>query len=132
VGGYLDICQAEIGLGVRAMTTVASVGAISDEGWPIVASKEFILAMRDTGYRNTATAIAELIDNSLQARASIIEIRVYEQPTAGTSGIGIAVLDNGKAWTNTVSDEHSSSEGPNGLTIALGWAASGWDCRTVR
>jgi histidine kinase/DNA gyrase B/HSP90-like ATPase len=84
------------------MTMVASVGVISDEGWPIVASKEFILAMRDTGYRNTATAIAELIDNSLQARASIIKISVYEQATAGTPRIGIAVLDNGQGM-----DQHS-------------------------
>src|SRR5690242_11324239 len=35
----------------------------------IVASENFILATRETGYRDVAAAVAELIDNALQACA---------------------------------------------------------------
>ena len=33
-----------------------------------------VKAMRDSGYRNTAYALAELIDNSIQADASEVEL----------------------------------------------------------
>lgn len=33
-----------------------------------------VQAMRDNGYRNTAYAIAELIDNSIQAGATRVEL----------------------------------------------------------
>ncbi len=33
-----------------------------------------VRAMRDSGYRNTAYALAELIDNSAQAKASSIDV----------------------------------------------------------
>ena len=38
-----------------------------------------ITAMRDSGYRNTAYALAELIDNSVQANASTIELFCIEK-----------------------------------------------------
>jgi hypothetical protein len=54
----------------------------------------FLLATRDTGYKSTAFAIAELIDNSLEARARKVSVQV------SSSGhrihpIEIAVIDNG-------------------------------------
>lgn len=36
-------------------------------------------AMRDSGYQNTACALAELIDNSAQAEAAIIEVFCMEE-----------------------------------------------------
>jgi len=35
--------------------------------------------MRDNGYQNTATAIAELIDNSLQAGATTVQLLCRER-----------------------------------------------------
>ena len=59
-----------------------------------------ITAMRDSGYRNTAYALAELIDNSVQAKATNIEILCIEKRiTIGTRHVRrlltIGVLDNG-------------------------------------
>ena len=59
-----------------------------------------VKAMRDSGYKNTAYALAELIDNSVQADASHVEIicvetyqRLKERSRRRIQAIGI--LDNG-------------------------------------
>ncbi|MDF1501328.1 ATP-binding protein [Roseisolibacter sp. H3M3-2] len=73
--------------------------------FPLVADQQFILATRDTGYRSISTAVAELIDNALQAGATTIHIFVREALDAdavtGTSRrrVSIAVLDNGSGMT---------------------------------
>lgn len=59
-----------------------------------------VAAMRDSGYKNTAYALAELIDNSIQAEASMIEVLCIEKreqvETRKRSRLWkIAVLDNG-------------------------------------
>lgn len=59
-----------------------------------------ITAMRDSGYKNTAYALAELIDNAVQAKASMIEVFCIEKReqvrTHERSRLWkIAVLDNG-------------------------------------
>ena len=59
-----------------------------------------VAAMRDSGYKNTAYALAELIDNSIQAEASMIEVLCIERreqvATRKRSRLWkIAVLDNG-------------------------------------
>jgi hypothetical protein len=60
-----------------------------------------VKAMRDNGYRNTAYALAELIDNSVQADASAltvfcIEIRQRVSDRERRRMSEIAILDNGK------------------------------------
>ncbi len=67
----------------------------------LVADHQFILATRDTGYRGVANAVAELIDNSIQAGASDVRVFVREGPgkkarVAAESDVAIAVLDNGE------------------------------------
>ena len=59
-----------------------------------------IKAMRDSGYKNTAYALAELIDNAIQAKASMIEVLCIEkrelvQTRERLRLYEIAVLDNG-------------------------------------
>lgn len=66
-----------------------------------------IKAMRDTGYRNTAYAIAELIDNAIQAQANSIELlcceREYFVRQRTRRNIHkIGVLDNGKGMNESV------------------------------
>lgn len=68
---------------------------------PLVAAHHFIVATRETGYRSVATAIAELIDNAIQAKATEINVFVLDCPICNVSGdedgkITIAVLDNGE------------------------------------
>lgn len=59
-----------------------------------------IQAMRDSGYKNTAFALAELIDNSIQAGAKSVEVLCVEEQlivnkNAGRRLAKIGVLDNG-------------------------------------
>ncbi|MYG93843.1 MAG: ATP-binding protein [Acidimicrobiia bacterium] len=66
----------------------------------LVPTKLAVMAMRDNGYQNTAYAIAELIDNSLQAGATAVELLCRERRELVTKRERwtiekIAVLDNG-------------------------------------
>ena len=55
-----------------------------------------IKAMRDNGYRNPAMALAELIDNSIQAGATEVAIGTYSSRVGNINQLSkVAVLDNG-------------------------------------
>jgi hypothetical protein len=63
-----------------------------------------VKAMRDSGYKNTAYALAELIDNSVQANASSVELiclEDYEQLNERSRRRihAIGILDNGDGMT---------------------------------
>ncbi|TDK99390.1 ATP-binding protein [Mycobacterium paragordonae] len=63
--------------------------------------------MRDNGYRNTAYAVAELIDNSIQAGAKEIELLCHESEEIVQKRVRrrineLAVLDNGSGMDATV------------------------------
>lgn len=60
-----------------------------------VADKNFILATRHVGYRNTSTAVAELVDNALQAGATKVDLIVVNDYAERERSLSIAVLDNG-------------------------------------
>ncbi|MEA5516698.1 ATP-binding protein [Nodularia sp. UHCC 0506] len=67
----------------------------------IVPAHLAVQAMRDNGYKNAAYAIAELMDNAIQAGASQVELLCGErkQQVEGRKRSRIeqiAVLDNGK------------------------------------
>jgi len=66
----------------------------------VIPSRLAITAMRDSGYKNTAYALAELIDNAQQAGASVIEVLCFQrrehiQQRERSRVSQIAVLDNG-------------------------------------
>jgi hypothetical protein len=63
----------------------------------IIALDKFIQATRDSGYKGTASAISELVDNSLQAGAKKIAITLVASTRSGgdNDGITISVLDDG-------------------------------------
>jgi hypothetical protein len=63
----------------------------------IIALDKFIQATRDSGYKGTASAISELVDNSIQAGATRIAISVTALGADEESekGIEIGLLDNG-------------------------------------
>jgi Histidine kinase-, DNA gyrase B-, and HSP90-like ATPase len=59
----------------------------------LVVARNFIRAVRESGYISLSTALAELIDNSLQAGATAIDISITRPTTADPPEI--AVTDNG-------------------------------------
>ena len=66
-----------------------------------------VRAMRDSGYRNTAYALAELIDNSAQANAENVDVICLQDHTVINQQerrriSAIAVLDNGTGMTPAV------------------------------
>lgn len=56
----------------------------------VVNVKNFLFSIRETGYRSFAHTLSELIDNSLQAGATIVSIKI-DFAKAGQ----ISVTDNG-------------------------------------
>ena len=66
----------------------------------IVHPHRFVQATRDSGYRDIASAVSELIDNSLQAGATDIDILITGKPES--SDAAIAVIDNGSGMTPSV------------------------------
>lgn len=61
----------------------------------IIAVDKFILATRDSGYKGTESAVAELVDNSLQAAAKQVSITIAVQDEASDYPLRVAVLDDG-------------------------------------
>ena len=61
----------------------------------IVALEEFIQATRDSGYKGTASAVSELVDNSLQAGATRICIDLSVDENESQHPIVIRIQDNG-------------------------------------
>ena len=73
----------------------------------IVSPKLTIEAMRDSGYKDTDHALAELIDNSVEANADLVEIIAVETPADNQKPYArpkvsqIAVADNGEGMDHT-------------------------------
>src|SRR4051812_21161536 len=59
----------------------------------IIVLDRFIQATRDSGYKGTASAISELVDNSIQAGATRISISLTS--TSDDGMIAVRTLDNG-------------------------------------
>jgi len=75
-----------------------------------------LMALRQAGYRSTATAVAELVDNSIEAEASTIDIIALSSPVfiksrASNQVQRIAVLDNGNGMIPEVLEK----------CLSLGW-----------
>src|SRR5436309_15364262 len=62
-------------------------------GWDIMVGDAFVRGMRDIGYKSTSFALAELIDNAMQASATRVDV-VFGFD-GGTKPKRIAVIDNG-------------------------------------
>src|SRR5438128_5667645 len=61
----------------------------------IIKLDNFIVATRDSGYKGTTSAIAELVDNSLQAGARQVQIWIEKDPADETYPLVVAVQDDG-------------------------------------
>jgi hypothetical protein len=80
--------------------TVAQSRTGDDDEFDIVPTSLAVAAMRDNGYKNAAYALAELIDNAVQAGATTTELFIQEEDQLVSSRTRrrakeIAVSDNG-------------------------------------
>src|SRR5688500_15745870 len=74
------------------MARVPCLGKVVSGSPRLVSDEAFLLATRDTGYRSVATAVAELIDNSLDAGAE--HLRVDVRSGDGVN-LRVMVIDDG-------------------------------------
>lgn len=74
-----------------ATSPVDPAAAAHDGAAPLVDPSRFVVSTRETGYRSAVTAIAELVDNALQAGARKIDV-VF---ATGEDGLRLAVRDDG-------------------------------------
>ncbi|WP_433435405.1 ATP-binding protein [Nonomuraea sp. CA-141351] len=65
----------------------------------LLVSSNFIRAVRESGYVSLATALAELIDNSLQASATAVEVTITRPKAGGLPEI--RVEDNGEGMSRS-------------------------------
>ena len=65
------------------------------EDFSIIALDKFIKATRDSGYKGTSSAVAELVDNAIQADANRIEIRITRTDPDDPHSMVLVVHDNG-------------------------------------
>lgn len=61
----------------------------------IIALDKFILATRDSGYKGTGSALAELVDNAIQAGAKSIAINITSEGTEPNQTFTVSVQDDG-------------------------------------
>jgi Histidine kinase-, DNA gyrase B-, and HSP90-like ATPase len=73
------------------------VAQLDAEGWDLMIGAAFVRGMRDIGYKSTAFAMAELIDNSIQASANTVDIVFGFQ--RGSKPSQIAIIDDGHGMT---------------------------------
>src|SRR5437870_10401759 len=78
---------------VTAIRKANTVGSEPDTS--IIALDRFIHATRDSGYKGTASAIAELVDNSVQAAAKRIIVEIAADPSDAHYPVRVSVLDDG-------------------------------------
>ena len=70
-------------------------GMNGENQFSIVAVDRFIQATRDSGYKSTSSAVAELVDNAIQADATRIRITVRRAIDGETGAVELLVQDNG-------------------------------------
>lgn len=76
---------------------------IRSSTFPIVAVQSFIEATRDTGYKSTGSAIAELVDNAFEAHATRVDILMEEDADhRSDTNFTIRVTDNGRGMSPSV------------------------------
>ena len=88
-------------------------------GFGVVFAEAFIRGMRDLGYKDPAWALAEMIDNSFQAGATTVSIRLaHLKNTETPKGDVIVICDNGIGMI------------PGMLSYAVRWGGTDrWDDR---
>ena len=61
----------------------------------IVQVQNFIMATRDSGYKSTASALAEIVDNSIEAGATLVHIQIQRNIRETEDDYELRITDNG-------------------------------------
>jgi hypothetical protein len=69
--------------------------AKNNAGMGLVFAEAFLRGIRDLGYKSPATALDELVDNSIQANATFVDIALAYDGKSQKQPTQIAVIDNG-------------------------------------
>lgn len=102
--GFEDIIAAQ-----RAYAELPGGG----QRFGLIVPEAFVRGIRDLGYRSNGDAIAELIDNSLQAGADRIDVAFgYEGASSAKKPAQLAVIDNGHGME------------PSMIRMALRWGGT--------
>lgn len=64
-------------------------------GVPIVVLDRFIQSTRDSGYKDTTSAISELVDNALQANAKNVSIKIEKLLLQKSQDYRVSIVDDG-------------------------------------
>lgn len=83
--------HSPVALMSRAAKTESEMPRSSDQS-SIILLERFIQATRDAGYKGTPSALAELVDNALQAGATRISIDIITTPD---KQLEVGIMDNG-------------------------------------
>jgi Histidine kinase-, DNA gyrase B-, and HSP90-like ATPase len=90
----MSMSEATIPEGLREQRELIERLEDEDFGWDLMIGDAFVRGMRDIGYKGTAFALAELVDNAIQASATHIDI-LFGFDGGKTKPKKIAVVDNG-------------------------------------
>ena len=77
------------------------VDRLNQSGWDLIIGEAFVRGMRDIGYKSTSYAVAEIVDNSIQANATWIDI-AFGFNKGSVKPARIAVVDNGWGMVPTM------------------------------
>lgn len=87
------------GRGHLAQTAGGGHGGARLRPRPLIAEHNFILATRETGYRGSIAAVAELVDNAIQAGAATVRVFITERRDRLEGQLrrelDVAVMDDG-------------------------------------
>lgn len=84
------------GAGIGSILAAQRAYADNRTRYGLVVPDAFVRGIRDLGYRRTGDAVAELIDNALQAFADRVDVAFgYEGSTSRKKPVQMAVIDNG-------------------------------------
>jgi hypothetical protein len=71
------------------------VARLDQAGWDLIVGDAFVRGMRDIGYKSTSYALAEMIDNSVQASATKIDVVFGFDSGSTAKPTQLAVIDDG-------------------------------------
>ena len=100
---------------------------------PFICGKVVIDSLRDNGYKNAAYAIAEIVDNSIQAGADIVRVICYEAVSKSSNQRAlrlidkIGILDNGSGMNADILYKALELADLRTVKIRWEWGNLVWD-----
>src|SRR5215210_1158861 len=79
----------------------------------LIVPENFIQATRDSGYKSLGSALAELVDNSFEAKATRVAIEIEKIGSDKTPDVRVRVTDNGNGM-----DRHTLRH-----ALQFGWSS---------